>query len=124
MLSDDGSARIGPLLPPTIVIATFVKALIEPEFTPIVAELDVKVSEPKLASVVREQCAAMQSAGRSTIHSAELCPAPDTVPVIVYLCPLVESDIETENEELPSAVTDAIIASFGATVKTVTDALG
>ncbi len=84
LLSDDGSARIGPVLLPTIVIPASVNALIEPVAVPIVAELEVNDAEPKLARVVSLQLKMLQSAGLSTIHSAEDLWAPETVADAVF----------------------------------------
>lgn len=55
LLSDDGSASMGPVLLPTIVIPASVNALIEPVAVPIVAELEVNDEEPKFASVLNVQ---------------------------------------------------------------------
>ena len=73
-----GSARIGPELPPTIVMATEVKELIDPTVPPTVAEALVKSADPKLARVVSLQWNPLHSAGLSTTHSADDLAAPET----------------------------------------------
>jgi hypothetical protein len=116
VLSGDGCARMGPVLLPTMVIATSVNALIEPLTPPIVAELALKDADPKFASVVNLQTAPVHNAGLSTIHSAEVCCAFETVPGVVDVAPVVVSVIVAVNTPLPDVLTDAVIALFGLTV--------
>ena len=91
--SDDGKAMTGPELPLTIVMATFEPALIDPVDPPIVADALLKPVVPKFASVERVQLNALQSAGRSTTHSAELPCAEVTVADAEFaLPPFTERD--------------------------------
>jgi hypothetical protein len=107
-----------------MVIATSVNELIEPVVVPIVAELALKEADPKFASVVNLQTAPEHNAGLSTIHSAEVCLAFETVPEVVDVALVVVSVIVAVNTPLPDALTDAVIALLGLTVKLLIVTIG
>ena len=75
-----GSSEPGTAIgvePLSISMAAFDQVEIDPGMPFSVAAAFVNVTVPKLVSVASEQERALQMSGRSTIHSAEDCAAPE-----------------------------------------------
>ena len=106
-----GSSEPGTAIgvePLSISMAVFDQVEMDPGVPFSVAEAFVNVTVPKLASVASEQESMLQMSGRSTIHSAEDCSAPEKA-MFVEKSQLWGSDAlpESEHRERPRCAHDA-----------------